>query len=267
MKTHGLLAALLCCGLTPAQAALVDTVVDTTTGGAAVDGSLGVDEYGLANVYSYTGGGSGFGGTLGSGTIYMESDATNLYVGADIAGDLGGNAVTIFLDTQSGGFGDDVALTDTSDGGRAMTSNLTRDVVDRFPIEADYALQFGNGYSVIFELVGGDSHGVITGTYAGTGGSGAAGFREASVALTDLGLGPNAFVDFFAVLISDSNFASNEGIPDPGIANNPGFDNTDNGGGPVTWTDFSRFTTVPEPAAASLLGLGALTLVRRSKRG
>ncbi|MEM9754112.1 MAG: PEP-CTERM sorting domain-containing protein, partial [Planctomycetota bacterium] len=265
-KIQGLMAALVCCGLTPAYAALVTTHVDDNADGATVDGTLAADEYNLGNSYAYGGGGTGFGGTLGNGTLYMESDGTDLYVGLNITGDLGGDAVTVFLDTKSGGFSDDSLLTDTADAGRAMTSDLTRDVADRFPVEADYALQFGNGYSVLFELVNSGSHGVVTANYAGTGGSGSAGFREASVSLADLGSGPNEFVDFFAVLISGSNFASNEAIPDPGIANNPGFDNAANGGGPVTWPDFHRFTTIPEPATISLLGVGALAMILRRKQ-
>jgi hypothetical protein len=73
--------------------------------GAFVDGSIATGEY---VSYSYTGDGTGFGGPLGNGTLYFESDATRLYIGASIAGALGSNIIAIFLDTQAGGFASDL---------------------------------------------------------------------------------------------------------------------------------------------------------------
>ena len=102
--------------------ALVTSHVDaSSTTGATVDGTIGGSEY---NGYSYSGAsgsGSSFGGALGSGTLFFESDATNLYVGLD-CGNLGTNIVAVFLDTKSGGFSNDSTLGDTVDGGRAVAS-------------------------------------------------------------------------------------------------------------------------------------------------
>lgn len=250
----------------PAMGGLITTHQDTDASGATVDGSLGVDEYGTGNAYVYTGGGSGFGGPLGSGSLYLQADATNLYVGAQINGDLGSNIMAVFLDTRAGGFTSDATLGDTADGGRRVASQLTRDVQDNLPIGADFVLEFGNGYTNVFELVTGSLN-YIAPSAAGTGGNGAAGFREASVALSTLGLSAGQSVDLFAVLISDTGFASNEGIPSTGIANNPGFDNAANGGGAVTWPNNHRFTLIPEPASLGLAAAGGLMLVARRRRG
>lgn len=250
----------------PAMGALVTTQVDTNADGATVDGTLGTDEYGIGNSYAYTGGGGGFGGTHGSGTLYAESDGTNLYIGLDIQGDLGSNIIGVFLDTRSGGFSDDTGMDDAADGGRALASNLTRDVQDNFDLAADFVLEFGNGFTNLFELQStGNSHIFSAPGAAGTGGNGAAGFREASISLAALGLSAGDSLDFFSVLISDTGFASNEGLPNPNIANNPGFDNADNGGGAVTWSDRHRFTIIPEPASLALVGLGGLAMISRRR--
>ncbi|MGG7378447.1 hypothetical protein ACQ7B2_06700, partial [Escherichia coli] len=86
----------------PVRAALVTSHSDTASyDGASVDGTITSGEYGPSNSYSYTGGGTGFGGPLGNGTLYMESDYLaypgNLYVGANIAGNLGSNIIAVFL--------------------------------------------------------------------------------------------------------------------------------------------------------------------------
>ncbi|CAN0370390.1 unnamed protein product, partial [Ectocarpus sp. 4 AP-2014] len=111
------------------------------------------------STYSYTGGGSGFGGPLGGATLYMESDASNLYFGLSPVGTLGSNLITIFLDTGAAGFTDDSTMTDVSDGGRRVASQLTRDSTDNFPIEASHVIQFGGDgsgtFTNVFELSSG----------------------------------------------------------------------------------------------------------------
>lgn len=248
----------------PAFGALVDTRTDVDLAGATVDGTLSSNEYGAANAYAYSGGGSGFGGPLGSGTLYMQSDATNLYIGLQIQGALGSNIINVYLDTRSGGFTDDTSMTDTADGGRAVASKLTRDVQDNLPVAVDFALQFGSTFTNLFELTTG-SHNFIAPGAAGTGGNGAAGFREASIPLATLGLTPGSSVDFLALLVSDTSFSSNEGVPSMGDVNNPGFDNSGNGGGAVTWSNFNRFNLIPEPASVALCGMGLLLIAGRRR--
>jgi hypothetical protein len=254
---------MLACMVQDAPAALVTTHVDVSLNdGATVDGTIASGEY---VSYSYTGGGTGFDGPLGNGTLYFESDATSLYVGASVAGGLGSNIIAVFLDSQAGGFANDSTLGDFADGGRRVASKLTRDSQDNFPVLADYVLEFGNGFTNVFRLKTG-SLDFIAPTSAGSGGNGGGGSREASIPLSTLGVTPGGSVDFFAVLISDTGFTSNEGIPNPNLGSNPGpgFGSPST---PVNWPDYHRFTTaaIPEasaalaiPIAAVVAGLGRL---------
>jgi hypothetical protein len=246
---------ILACLVQFAPAALVTTHVDANSNdGALIDGTIAGGEY---VTYSYTGGGTGFGGPLGNGTLYIESDATSLYVGASIAGGLSSNIIAIFLDTQVGGFANDSALGDTADGGRRVASKLTRDVQDNFPVTADYVLEFGNGFTNVFRLKTG-SLDFIAPTSAGSGGNSGAGSREASIPLSTLGITPGGNVDFFAVLISDTGFSSNEGIPNPNIGSSPGFGSPPT---PVNWPDFNRFTTAAIPETSAVLAIPVAVVV------
>lgn len=240
------------------QAALVTTHTDADRGvGATVDGVINAGEY---STYSYTGGGSGFGGALGSGTLYLESDATNLYFGFQPGGTIN-NLVAVFLDTRAGGFSDDTGMYDVADGGRRVASQLSRDAQDNLPIEADFVLEFGNSFTNGFELTPGTmaAPGSLN-FFAPTSAAGAA--REASIPLSFLGLSEGDTVDFFAVLISDSGFSSNEGLPDPGFGSNPGF-----GSGSVTWADHHQFiVAVPEVSPAVVLPFVTAFGLARSRR-
>jgi hypothetical protein len=253
------------CLVRDAPAALVTTHVDGSfSDGALVDGTIASGEY---VSYSYAGGGTGFGGPLGNGALHFESDATRLYVGASIAVGLGSNIIAIFIDTQAGGFANDSSLGDFADPGRRVASKLTRDSQDNFPVTADYVLQFGNGFTNLFQLQPG-SLGFIAPTSAGSGGNSGAGSREASIPLSTLGITPGGNVDYFAVLISNDGFSSNEGIPNPNIGSSPGY------GSPsmsINWPDYHRFTTAAVPEASAVLvipialvvtGLGRLIVQR-----
>jgi hypothetical protein len=163
------------------------------------------------------------------------------------------------LDTKAGGFSNDIALNDFADQGRAVASKLTRDVQDNFPIAADYVLQFGNGFTNLFELQAGGNNSLnyIPTANAGTGGQGGAGAREVRIPLNTLGMIAGQKVDFFAVLISDTNYSSNEGIPNPGkpgTNGGPGFDNYGSFQA-ITWPDYDQFYTAPEPGTFVVWGL------------
>src|SRR5438477_3812118 len=60
------------------------------------DGVISSGEYSAV----YTGGGTGFGGTLGSGAIYMDSDGVNLYIGFAPGATVNDNFV-LHLDTRA----------------------------------------------------------------------------------------------------------------------------------------------------------------------
>lgn len=252
MRTISILAALALA--LPALADLVDTRVDTTPMGAVIDGAISPDEYGPGNSYSYMGGGTGFGGTVGNGILYMQSDANNLYIafapGADV-----NDLVTIMLDTRAGGY-TDADMNDTADGGRRAVSNLSANADDAFDPNflPDFGLVFASWGSVLFELNAGTDPGHLN--FLNFDGSGVFP-REYAIPLATLGVSPGGAVDFFVAYIADSGFGSNESIPAYGPLNsgdNPGFGDTSAGYG-----NYNRFVVVPEPASVlALLLLGGL---------
>src|SRR5688572_20072192 len=84
------------------------------------DGAIGFAEYAAG----YTnGGGTGFGGTLGNGVIFMDADATNLYIGFDPGADLN-DFVALQLSTNTSGGFSDADMNDQGNGARRAASNL-----------------------------------------------------------------------------------------------------------------------------------------------
>jgi|CXWL01.1.fsa_nt_gi hypothetical protein len=238
---------------------LIDTRTDTTGAGATVDQVISANEYGPGNSYSYTGGGSGFGGTLGGGVLYMESDATNLYIGLSM-GNAMNDLVAILLDTKAGGF-TDAGMSDNGDGCRRALTELSVNADDAYDPNflPDYGVCLGNFGSVYFELTA-----VAPINFLDFNGTGSQPVREYTVSLASLGvsaLQPN--IDFFAAYISDSGFGSNESIPAYAPLNggpNPGFEFSSPGYG-----NYDRFTIAPEPGTLTLLAIGGLALIRRRR--
>src|SRR5437870_714192 len=86
-----------------ASAALVTQRTDTDGAAATVDGAISTGEYGIGNGYSFTGGGAGFGGQLGPATMYLNSDAANLYIGFSGLGvPVDSNQYVVYFNTRAG---------------------------------------------------------------------------------------------------------------------------------------------------------------------
>jgi hypothetical protein len=215
------------------------------------------------------GAGSGFGGTLGNGSITMEV----VNSGADlritfVPGNSVNDYVAIYLDTRAGGQ-TDATMNDDADGARRVISNLTRDLNDNFPILPDFAFAFWSGTQTVgFELTasaapGGGSLIFIPGSYSNAGW-----VQTISLAA----LGSPTQIDWFAAYASGGGYNSNESMgPSPSLQTNgnPGFGDGLFGGttppsGEVDYTGFNRYI-IPTPGAAALLGLGGLALIRRRR--
>lgn len=246
------------------RAGLIDTRQDLTAGGATVDGVIGANEYGPGNAYSYGGGGGGFGGTVGNGRVYLESDAANLYVGFQPGADLNDLAF-LMIDSRTGGFVD-AQMADRGDGGRRAVTEHTLNVNDPYDPEflPDFGLVIGNFGIVLFELAAGNTDFYLPFvSFDGTFNGNAPTPREYAIPLSTLG-GPSK-IDFFMGYVSDSGYNSNESIPAFGPLN--GFDNPGFDGASAGYGNYNRFMLIPEPGSLALLGLGAGALVLLRRRG
>lgn len=211
------------------------------------------------------GAGSGFGGTLGSGSITMSVVGSDLVI-SFAAGGAVNDYVALYLDTRSGGFSDS-QMDDQGDDGRRVISNLTRDLVDNFPISPDFGVAFwSGGQTVAFELNAGNTPNhlnYVNNSYNASG---------SSLSIPLAVLGNPTQIDWFAAYCSGGGYNSNESMgPSPTLqANgNVGFGDGQFGGttpasGQVDYTSFNRYL-IPTPGAAALLGMGALAAGRRRR--
>lgn len=233
--------------------ALIQTGVDNTLAGAEGSG------------ISYFGAGTGFGGTVGNGSITLDSDATNLYINFNFGGGLN-DLVAIWFDTRSGGF-TDATMEDQNDGGRRALTQLANAADDAFDPNflPDFGLILGNFGNVLFEL---SSDPTIP--FLNFEGDTSVPARGYTIPLALIGVAAGGNIDFMVGYISDSGYMSNESIPayEPLQTNgNPGFGDGQFGGtvGSPGIGNYNRFTTVPTPGATALLGLAGVAAIRRRR--
>ncbi|MEA2709545.1 MAG: hypothetical protein QOF78_2146 [Phycisphaerales bacterium] len=241
-----------------AHAGLISSQTDSNPNASNVvdDGTISPGEYSTA----YTGGGTGFGGTVGLGTLYLDSDGVNLYLGFQPGSNVNDNFI-IHLDSRTGGY-TDAQMNDTADPGRNLLTNLTRDVDDPFAILPDFGIVMGGFGQVSFELTTGSLN--FLGFENDQAGNSPALAREFEISLATLG-NPTS-IDFFVSYGADNNYMSNESMPVEAFnaGANPGFDN--NGTfSPVVRTNYNQFN-VPEPTSMAIAAVGALILSSRSRR-
>lgn len=246
--------------VSPALGGVVDTVVDTTPGGASVDANVNVGEY----VGTVSGGGGGFGGPVGGGTLSVDSDASGIYMGFSNMGDISGNSIVVYFDVAAGGFADNSTINDNLDLGRSRISSAANPLT--YPFDADYGWvispAFG-GFQALFQLAAGGDNSL---NFAGFGvvADPIGEFPsnptyEFFVPYVDLGISAGDTVDFVVTYGNNNSpaFMSDEGFPNQFVGNP--------GEGAVTLTDFHRLVTIPEPATAFILAIGAIAFIRRRR--
>jgi hypothetical protein len=214
---------------------------------------------GAAPAVYANGGGGGFGGTLGNGSISMDRVGTNLNV-SFTPGNALNDYVALYLDTRAGGFLD-AQMNDQADDGRRVLSQLTLTQDDTYPstVLPDFGMIFtgpnnGGNFAVLFELTAGNTNGhLIFHQFAG-------GTLTMSIPLALLG--SPAAIDFFAAYSSGGGYNSNESLPRTTAGanqnGNPGFGDGQFGGlnqGAV-YDNFNQFRTgLPEPGTFLVWGL------------
>ncbi len=136
-------------------------IIDTTSGTATKDGTVGVSEY-----VDYSVGINGsFGDRLGDGSrLHIDSSRSGtLSFGLETSVDNGlSDHSVIYIDSVSGGVSNTTGLTDYSDDLRAMISgknaNGGSDITFAPGFTPDYAIGFNSGYAALWQIREGIAH-------------------------------------------------------------------------------------------------------------
>lgn len=254
--------------------ALVAVVGAASSAHAAL--SLSQTYFGAPVVYA-NGGGSGFGGPLGSGSLAVSLSGSNVVFTATSGSGTWDNNIALWIDANPNAGLTDAQMNDISDPGRGVLSSPIRASNVNFPgtgatadntILPEYGIVFGGFGSVSFKLGNNVAHtfDVFQAPTVAT--------RSISIPFASLGItNPDAkpSFNFFAMFVSDSGYASNESLPAGSLqgTGNPGFGDGQFGGaatpqGGFGVNNFNQFV-VPEPSALSLLTLPGLFLARRRR--
>lgn len=218
-------------------------------------------------------GASGFGGTVGGGSVSVSDSGPNITFTFNPSGGFTGNDLVLYIDSVAGGYADTSTFFDNGDAGRTAVSGANTgnpsQTLAVFPagFGADYALEFENTtYTGLFGLVAGGNNSL---NYV-TGAAPSGGTFSVTFPIADLGLSTGQSFSFVGSLISTSAYRSNETIgasvtiPDGGgSAPNAGFN------GQTIFSSSDSYTTgaVPEPSSIGLLMIGAVaTAARRSRK-
>ncbi len=158
-------------------------------------------------------GNTGFGGSVGNGTLSVTDDGTNITVTITLDGaNMGGNGVALYIDTGTGGFASTAGFNDASDGGHSVVSGYSSSgqSVMTFTngFSPSYAVSIGDGYPSLYKLANGGN-----GSFTYLTGEGTTPYSFTFPA-ADLGLTPGvpAAIRIFGSLISQSGYRSTEAI-------------------------------------------------------
>jgi hypothetical protein len=214
-------------------------------------------------------GATGFGGAIGTGSVDITDSAGGMTIKLNRGAGSLNDALVLYLDTQPGGFVDNLTFADNADGGRTAISgtnngNPSKTLVS-LPFAADYALDIENGFIGVFGLASGGNGSLnflFGQAQTGNPNDPTYSLNISPAQMAQLGLTANSgqSFEFVGSYISTSAYRSNETIG-PSItvpadgAGNAGFSN------PQTFTQGLSYTLVPEPATIALLVLGIIGIV------
>lgn len=185
---------------------------------------------------------TGFGGTVGQGSMTVSDDRSTITFTLNRGGGDLNDAVVIYIDSRSGGFSSTANFTDDADGLRKAISG--KDGENRasltFPTGflPDFAIAFDKDFAGIWELVESGPHNYQASANLTPGGNSSSPTFTVSTARTNIGSTSGTInFKFLVTYISETAYRSNEFIGDGGPAANPGF-------GDYTATSFSSYTSV-----------------------
>lgn len=249
-----------------AQAGLVTTRIEANPAGPrSADNTLSANEYGAGNSQSYAGNAAtGFGGTLGNGTVYMGASNTNWQVGWQPGGNVN-DLFVIYFNVDGGGTITSQLGNDVSDGGRRASTLPAsgQGASVNYPITVTHTLVFGNFGAVLFQLTSSGPINFLQ--FSGSAGGGGATFREISIPYATIGGSMGSTINWFGLYTAESGYLSNESIPGTNAwtGNLDGGTNIGFNAGTLTIANYNRF--IPTPGAMALLGLGGLVAGRRRR--
>jgi hypothetical protein len=168
-----------------------------------------------AHATNYAGNGNtGFGGSIGNGTLSVTDDGTNItFTIVPSGGNIGGNDLAVYIDTGVGGFTSTTNFNDQTDGGHISLSGYngsSQQSVLTFTngFKPSYGISFSDSYTSLFQLANGGngSFTYITGTGTTP--------HVLTISASQIGLTPGvpATIRIFGSLISGTAYRSTEAI-------------------------------------------------------
>lgn len=190
----------------------------------------------FAGAVDYPGnGGGGFGGAIGSSTLAVTDDGTNInFTLTKGAGDFG-NVLVIYIDNKlGGGFGSTSGFSDANDGLRRAISgfdggvnrsimNFTGSFKPQYAIAAAPVESFGG----VWQLANGGGNSLIFRNSVNLTPNNSINSATYTMSLNKADIGITGLVDFnfVATFISNTAFRADEGIGFTNPGTNPGFGN------------------------------------------